>query len=587
MFSRKFAARRRSVIPSVLAVLLTALGVIMPVGLPPARAAGPEHAPGELLVSFQSGVTDDHAERVYHAYGAVKVEKLLKLRVHRIRVAPAALDAVESALSQRSDVEFVERNWRLAPSATMNDPLFPSEWHLTTVAAPTAWNYPQLSGVIVAVIDSGVDSTHPDLSAKLVPGYNFYDNTTNTADVFGHGTAVAGTVAAIGNNGIGVVGLAPGAQIMPMRTTDSTGYSYASAVTNAMVWAVDHGAKVLNMSIGGVAGVSTITSAAQYVRSKGGVVVAAAGNCACFDSTPENPYIISVSATVQGDGFASFSSQGNYVDISAPGDHIYTTNRGGTYGMWYGTSFASPVVAGVVALMMGANPDLGPADIEALLKANADDRGPAGWDPQYGYGRVNAARAVAAAVVAVPSDTTSPTVSITSPASGSTVSGITTVGITASDNTGVSRVDLYIDGALYASDAASPFAAAWDTTRMTDGSHTLVARAYDPVGNMAVSTTVTATVWNGGADATPPSTQIVSMWTQGNSLKVKVAAQDNVAVVKVDLYVDGALQSSSSGPTTFSVNLKNLPRGTHTLESRAYDAAGNVGTSGGGATFVK
>jgi hypothetical protein len=259
--------------------------------------------------------------------------------------------------------------------------------------------------------------------------------------------------------------------------------------------------------------------------------------------------------------------------------------------MWYGTSVASPVVAGVVALMMGANPNLSPAEIESLLKANSDDLGAVGRDTTYGYGRVNAYRAVAAAaaeVASVPTtDTTKPTVTITSPANGTTVSGITSVSMTASDNAGIARVDLYIDGQLYASDVTAPFTVGWDTTRMAGASHMLVAKVYDTGGNENLSGAVTVNVSNGSVDTTPPTTQITSMWTQAHRLKVGVAAGDNVAVVKVELYVDGKLEATSSGPTTFTVNLKRLGPGTHGVKSKAYDAAGNVGTSSGEPTFVK
>jgi thermitase len=565
-------------------VISLAVGIMCAVGSGPAAAGRPEHVPDEILVGFKGHVTEQQAEAVYHGQGAVKIEKLRNVNIHRIRVAPAALEAVMRALAHRPEVEFAEPNWRLAPDWVPNDPYFASAWHLPKIEAPASWDVAPRATVIVAVLDTGVDGTHPDLAAKMVPGFNFYSNNTVTADAMGHGTAVAGVIGAITNNGVGVASVAPLSRIMPIRTGDATGFSYASAIVNGMTWAVDHGAKVLNISINSVAGVSSIKTAAQYVRSKGGVVVAAAGNCACFDSTPENPYMISVSATVETDALASFSSRGNYVDIAAPGDHIWTTVRGGGYMMHYGTSFASPVVAGVVAVMMGANPDLAPATIETLLLANADDRGTAGRDTSYGYGRVNAARAVAAAAGVVastpPADTTKPVVSISSPASGATVRGLTTVAIAASDNAAVLRTELYVDGQLYASDTSSPFSAVWDTTRMPNGSHSLVAKGYDAAGNAGVSGTVTVTASNGTTDTSPPVTQITTIWTQSPNFNATVTASDNVGVAKVELYIDGRLYgTSTSVPKTFTYALTSLSVGTHVFQSKAYDAAGNVGTS--------
>ena len=346
---------------------------------------------------------------------------------------------------------------------------------------------------------------------------------------------------------------------------------------------------------------SSIKTAAQYVRSKGGVVVAAAGNCGCFDSTAENPYMISVSATLDAtDVLASWSSRGNYIDIAAPGNYIWTTTREGGYMRFYGTSFASPVVAGVVAVMMGANPDLAPAEIETLLLGNADDRGTAGWDTSYGYGRVNAARAVAAASEAgttttptptptPPADSTNPVVTISNPANGATVSGLVTVSMSASDNVSVSRVELYVDGQLYATDNAAPFSAVWDTVKTTNGSHTLSAKVYDAVGNSGTSSVVTVSVSNviQTTDAIAPTTEIQAAWRERKQLKVRVAAADNVGIVKVELYVDGRLQATSSTPTTFSVNMNKMSSGDHMLQSRAYDAAGNVGMSLSTASFTK
>jgi subtilisin family serine protease len=242
-----------------------------------------------------------------------------------------------------------------------------------------------------------VDAAHPDLAGTLVPGWNFHGNNEDTSDVNGHGTLVAGAAAAAGNNGIGVAGVAMQSRIMPVRVADAGGYAYYSTIASALTWAVDSGARVMNVSFGGVAASSAIRSAARYVGSRGGVVVAAAGNCGCPDPTPENPYIISAGATTSSDVVASWSSRGAHVDVAAPGTAIRTTARGGSYRTVSGTSFASSITAGVIALMMAANPTLSPAELEALLKASADDLGEPGWDPQYGHGRVDAEQAVAGA----------------------------------------------------------------------------------------------------------------------------------------------------------------------------------------------
>ena len=544
----------------------------------------PQWIEDELLVGFSAGVSRGPASDIYGGYGAELVAELSNINVHRIRVPPTALEAIENALSHRAEVKFVERNYQLPLSFIPSDPLYSSQWHLPKIDADMAWDITQGSPqVIIAMLDTGVDGSHPDLATKMVPGYNTYDNNTNTSDVYGHGTKVAGAAAATCNNGTGVA--SPGCQnrIMPIRTTDTNGASYASTVANGITWAVDHGAKVINMSISGVAGNSTIKNAAQYAVNHGAVVIAAADNCGCLDSTPENPYIISVSATDSADNFASFSSYGSFVDLSAPGVSIYTTTRGGGYASASGTSLSSPIAAGVAALVMSANPALTPAQVESILETTADDRGTAGYDIYYGYGRVNAYNAVLAAANSVPPpDTTPPTVTIDSPANGATVSGGISIKVSANDNTSVSRVDLYVDGNLLGSDTTSPYSFFWDTTQAGNGSHNLVAKAIDGAGNIGTSATVSVYVQNTTSDTTPPVVSIIGVVTNptAGKLTVSVSATDTVGVTKVELYLDGALVGTdTTSPYDFTVNTRKLSAGTHTLQAKAYDAAGNVGVS--------
>ena len=560
---------------------LMVLGIVLVAGQGLAGQGQLAWVQDELLVGLRPGVSRTQAAAMYHLHGAQLVQELPQINVHRIRVPAAALSAVEQALARRPAVRFVDRNLIHPHTFVPNDPSYGNEWHLPKIAAPQAWDVTQgAAGIVIAILDSGVDPTHPDLAAKLVAGTNTYDGNTDTRDVYGHGTKVAGAAAATGNNGTGVAGVAMANKIMPIRVTDTAGYAYSSTLANGLTWAADHGAKVMNMSFGGVAGNSTIKSAAQYAQSKGALVVAAAGNCGCLDSTAENPYMISVSATDGNDNLASWSSYGPYVDLAAPGVSILTTSNGGGYGSVSGTSFASPITAGVIGLMMAAKPGLKPSDYETLLKQNADDKGAAGYESYYGWGRVNAARAVSAAAgYAAPPDTTPPAVSIAAPAPGSTVAGSVTVDVSASDSGGVTKVDLYLDGALFAADLSSPYSFYWDTTQAANSTHTLLAKATDAAGNVGASTTVSVTV-NNVADTAPPTVTIASTSMTKTKLAVTVNAQDDVGVVKVELYVDGRLKATSTAPpVTFNVNTRNLAKGTHTLEAKAYDASGKVGVS--------
>lgn len=355
--------------------------------------------PDELLIGIETdGERGANAE--VKAMGGAAIERIHGTTVQRVQVPAALLDAAEQSLLRMPGVQFVERHTVYAPSFVPNDTSYSSsgQWHLRRIQAPQAWDITRGSStLVIAILDTGVDGTHPDLAAKMVPGYNFYSNNTNTADVHGHGTKVAGVAAATGDNLLGVVGVAMQSRIMPVRVSDPGGYAYASTIANGITWATDRGAKVINISFGGIAGSNTVRSAAQYAYNRGTIVVAGAGNCGCTESIGQTPYILSVSGTTSSDVLASFSSRGNYVDLAAPAAGILTTTRGGGYGLVSGTSFSGPIVAGVIALMKSANPALTTSQLSALIRANADDLGAAGWDPLYGDGRVNAYRAVAAA----------------------------------------------------------------------------------------------------------------------------------------------------------------------------------------------
>ena len=154
--------------------------------------------------------------------------------MHSLRVPEAARESVQAALSRRAEVEWVEPNALLEPVAVPDDPRFEDAWHLGALGAPSAWDLSTGAGVTLAILDSGVDPNHPDLEGKLVPGYNFYDGNSDTRDVFGHGTRVAGVAAADTNNGIGVASIGWGAQLMPIRVTSTSGYASAWAIAQGL-----------------------------------------------------------------------------------------------------------------------------------------------------------------------------------------------------------------------------------------------------------------------------------------------------------------------------------------------------------------
>jgi len=538
----------------------------------------------ELLIQFRIDTPKDKADEALNAHGATVVDEIQQLRINRIKVPSNVIDTVREALSHNPHVEFVENNFMAEPSTTPNDSYYPSQWHLPKINAPSGWDItPGSESVPIAIIDSGVDPAHPDLAGKLITGYNFLGSNTDTHDVLGHGTAVAGTAAAMTNNVTGVAGLACDNPIMPLVVLNSSNYASYYDISRAITYAVDHGVRVLNISIGGSSSSTTLQSAADYAWNKGALIFASAMNN--NNSTPYYPaacnHVVAVAATTSTDTKASFSSYGAWVDISAPGASIYTTNNGGGYGYWNGTSFSSPLTAGLAALIWSVNPSLTNAQVYDILTQNADDLGTLGYDEYFGYGRINALKSLLAAIENAPdTDTTAPLVSITSPSNNATISGIVSVSISASDNVGVSKVELYINGNLYASDSSSPFTFSWDTTKYANATYTLKALAYDSAGNIGQSASLTVTVLN-QQDTVAPTASITSPSngsTVGKKVSVKAIASDNIAVTKLELYIDGVLKSvTNTSSLSYNWNTNTASNGSHTITAKAYDGAGNSG----------
>ncbi len=431
-------------------------------------------------------------------------------------------------------------------------------------------------------MDTGVNSSHPDLAANIVDGWNTFDNNADSSDVHGHGTKVAGSAAAAANNAAGSVGVSWGASIMPIRVADKGGFGYYSTIAAGIRWAADYGARVANASFRGLAASSTIKAAADYMRSKGGVVVVSAGNTGALHEYAASDSLLVASATNSSDVRPSWSSYGPYVDVAAPGVGIYTTTRSGGYGYASGTSFSSPITAATIALMMSVNNELTPVDLDQIIKSTAVDLGEEGFDNFYGAGRIDAAAAVAEARARITVDDQAPLIAITSPARNDIVSGIVPIDIDSSDNVGVVRVELYVNDQLVTTDGLSPFAFVWDTTEWADGEYVLTAKAFDAVGNESTSAGVMVTVGNTPVDSEKPSVELIAPTSRELSEVVQFAvnAKDNVGVVRVDLFLDEQLiMSDNEAPFSFSWDTTTVADGDYTLTTQAFDDAGNVGVS--------
>jgi thermitase len=581
--SKSFAGRL-----SMAAVSLAAALVCGTVGAQgnSANPNGQTFAPGRILVMPRAGLPEAALARILKENGAGKAHRIGQSELRIIDVPPGLEAKMVERLKANPHFKFAELDQLVQPSLVTNDPYAGSEWHLTKIGADAAWDASQGNGVTIAILDGGVESTHPDLSARLVPGWNFYDNNSNTADVNGHGTRVAGAAAAASNNGIGVASVAGQAKIMPIRISDAAGTGSWSAMAQGLTYAADRGVRVANISYM-VASSSSVASAAQYMKNKGGLVFVSAGNTGVEVTTAPTTSMIPVSATNSSDTRTSWSTYGNVVALSAPGESIYTTTNGGGYASVSGTSFSSPIAAGVAALVMAANSTLSSGDVEAIIFKSAVDLGPAGRDPYYGYGRVDARAAVQAALntAVLTADTQAPAVSISSPLAGSTVSGLTTIDVSANDNIGVTRVELRANGSVVATDATAPFGFSWDTSNVANGTANLVAQAYDAAGNTATSSTVSVNVANNTAppapDTTPPVVSFVNaqstLPSKGN-FAVNAAASDNsgTAGLSLSLSINGSVVTTASGGSlSYKWNMSKLAPGTYTLTVTARDAAGN------------
>ncbi|MBA4180762.1 MAG: peptidase S8 [Anaerolinea sp.] len=537
-----------------------------------------------ILVQFTTGASDQAIAALNRSHTVTQVDAIPALGIRVLRV-PAGTRAatVAAAYAKNSLVQFAEVNALVRPEAIPNDPNYSTQWHLAKIQAPVAWDSAKATGVLVTVCDTGVEGTHPDLQPILRAdlGWNAVDGSKDWSPIASHGTLVSGVIAAATNNGAGVAGVAWGANIIPVRISNFTdGSAYVSDAAKCIQYGADHGAKAINVSYR-MAGSAALDTAGAYAQGRGAVTFVAAGNDGIDPGWPNYAGFVAVAATEIADNRAAYSNYGALVDIAAPGTGIKTTWPGARYDYASGTSLASPVAAGVMALVFGANPGLTPSQAQAILLNNADDLGGAGWDSSFGYGRVNASKAVGAALGgAALTDTTPPATSISAPASSSVVTGTVTATAVASDNVGVTKVEFYVDGALKGTATASPYSTSWNTTVVADGSHSLTAKAYDAAGNSASSALVTVSVQNLAVDSTPPTVSITapaSGATVSGAVSVIVSASDNVGVTKTELYVDGSLKATATAsPFSISWDTRTTTDGDHSLAVKAYDAAGNA-----------
>lgn len=364
------------------------------------KVNGAECVDGEVIVKFKDSVSDASAENTLYAMDS---DVLKKLPADDIKLAEVpegyTVKGFIDTLEKKPNVEYAQPNYAYSLDKTVNDTYASGQWHLSKINANKAWDITMGSPDIrVAVLDTGIDLDHPEFSGQIYAQADVVDNDGSADDDTGHGTHVAGIIAAKADNSTGVAGIAPGVKLIVVDVFGPS-YAYTTDIVKGIDYAIDKGANVINVSFGCYQNDSALETEINKATTAGAVFVAAAGN----DNTTSTCYpsdydaCISVIATTSSDAKASYSNYGPLKDISAPGSNILSTYLNGGYAYMSGTSMASPVVTGVVALMLSANHGLNVDDVKNILYSTANDLGPEGKDDTYGYGRVDACAAVTAA----------------------------------------------------------------------------------------------------------------------------------------------------------------------------------------------
>ncbi|SMO84174.1 S8 family peptidase [Melghirimyces algeriensis] len=381
-----------SVLPLTLSLLFTPANTEVQAASKPKPA---KYAKGEVIVKFKSDTKQSKMSKVHKQEGAklIKRNKTKKVKFDLVKVKGKSVKKAVKEYKKNPNVEYAEPNYIFRASWTPNDTYYQSyQYGPQKVKAPAAWDITRSSeSTRIAVVDTGVQYNHPDLSGKVVRGYDYVDGDWDPNDGNGHGTHVAGTAAAVTNNSRGVAGMAPNATIYAVRVLNNSGSGTLSDVANGIIHAANNDSDVINLSLGAAYGSSTLENAVNYAWNKGAVVVAAAGNAGNTAKHYPAAYsnAISVAATDANDRKASFSTYGSWVDVAAPGVDILSTWPGG-YRYLNGTSMAAPHVAGLAGLLDSQGRSN--SNIRAAIENTADQI--SGTGSYWRKGRINAYRAV-------------------------------------------------------------------------------------------------------------------------------------------------------------------------------------------------
>lgn len=355
---------------------------------------------GEVLVKFK---TESALEKwIVNNNGCEIVKKNSLFAV--LRSTELTSDQLASQLIKNKMIQYVEPNYIYEKQTASNDNNHPNDelyhqyqWNLSQISAADGWNYSEGSeDVIIAILDTGIATRHIDLATKIVEGYNAFDETNNVEDYNGHGTHVAGISSAMTDNLSGIAGVSWYSKLMPVKVLNDDGEGSLYEVASGIRWAVDHGAKIINMSLGDHQDSQIMRDAIEYAYKNDVVIIAAAGNENV--STPMYPsayeQVLAVSAVTANNQKAPFSNYGEHIDVAAPGEHIPSTYLNNQYVYMSGTSMATPHVSGLAGLIRSIQPELSNEQVMDLIRHTSNDIGSIGRDHYFGYGQINVGNAL-------------------------------------------------------------------------------------------------------------------------------------------------------------------------------------------------
>jgi subtilisin family serine protease len=560
-----------------LAVVLAALTAV---AWPSAGSAGT--ATTHLLVKFKVNAPAGSLSSALHAARAEQVSTISDIGVHVLSAPTARVSSALAALRALPAVQYAEADGLVRTEQAPNDPWWPNESSEVHVNAPKAWDYTTGSAnVVIAVLDTGVDATTPDLQGALVPGWDFVNNDSDTSDDNGHGTMVASIAAARSNNAAGIASYCWGCMVMPVKVMSANGTGLQSALASGITWAADHGAKVISMSVSGPA-YSALASAVQYAESKGVILVAAAGNSGSSSPTYPAAYpgVIGVAGANPDDTLNSSSNFGSWVTVAAPwcnyAASMRQSNGSYQYAALCGTSSATPAVAGIVGLLASQAPGASASQIARALTSSAVP------ETFVAYGRVDAYAAMLALGAGSGSTGSPPSASAAPAISGTDQAGQT---LTASSGTWSGSTPMTYSYKWQRCDSSGSSCAdvsgATSTTYVLSSADVgctvrIVVTASNAYGTSSTSSTLTPVI---AAAPAPPATTSTSSFsgtlTKGQaSRSYTVTAGSGSASASLSFgkastltltvqAANGSVVGSASGPSIISF-VSNLSAGTYT-----------------------